>query len=295
MALNTIAIMMPGDMGHGCAIAFREAGFRVVTSLAGRSERTRGLAKKAGIEDLADLEEVLGAAELVLSILPPSSALDQAKQIAAAMAETGRKPVYADCNAVSPATSQQIGEEITGVGAPYVDAGIIGRNPVAEQGQTRFYVSGADLSLISELDGKGVQVRPIGDEPGRASAIKMVYAAVTKGTWTLQAAALTVAHSMGLTEAYFRELSESRAQEFEVMNRMVPHLPLDAGRWIGEMHEIAATFEAAGLPPDFHKGAAAMFSLMDRTPIAEETRETVDTSRTLEQALEMYVAALDGK
>ena len=122
--------------------------------------------------------------------------------------------------------------------------------------------------------------------------MKMIYASVTKGTMTLHAAALTAAHAFGLSEVYHREMAESQGAVWAAMNRMVPRLPLDAGRWIGEMHEIAATFGGAGLPSGFHEAAAEMFELLDRTPIAAETRETVDESRTLTQALEMYVAAM---
>ena len=69
MTVKTLAILMPGDMGHGCAMAFRENGFRVVTNLSGRSDRTQKLAAKAQIEDLGSFEEVARQTDLVLSIL----------------------------------------------------------------------------------------------------------------------------------------------------------------------------------------------------------------------------------
>ena len=78
------------------------------------------------------------------------------------------------------------------------------------------------------------------------------------------------------------------------MERMVPRMPLDAARWIGEMHEIAATLEGTGVTPNFHKGAADIFELLVQTPIAEETRETVDKGRTLKQALKIYADHLPG-
>lgn len=293
MRVETIAILMPGDMGHGCGQAFRENGFRVVTALDGRSERTRGLAARAGLEDLGSFEAVVREADLVLSILPPESALTQARLVADAMIAAGARPAYADCNAIAPATTRKVGAEIARAGAVYIDAGIIGLNPVKTGGGTRFYVSGPDTSTIEQLDGRGCIVRRLGPEIGRASAMKMVYASATKGTFSLHAATLTVAQAMGLTETYLKELGESQPAMLAAMQRMVPRIPLDAGRWIGEMHEIAATFAEAGVTPKFHDGAAAMMELADRTPIAAETRETVDESRTLEQVLEMYVAALD--
>ena len=291
MAVQTIAILMPGDMGHGCAIAFRKNGFRVVTNLTDRSERTRGLAAKAEIEDLGSFEEVARQSDLVLSILPPENALEQAKVFADAMLAADAKPSYVDCNAIAPATAERVGAEIARAGAHFTDGGIIGQNPVTENGGTRLYVSGPDTAIVRQLDGRGMVVRDTGKLIGRASGLKMVYASATKGTFSLHAAVLTTAHTMGLTEDYMRELTESQPAMLAAMEQMIPRIPLDAARWEGEMHEIAATFAAAGVTPKFHEGAGDMMALADRTAISAETRETVDTDRTLLQALDMYVAA----
>ncbi len=291
MGVETIAILMPGDMGHGCAIAFRENGFRVVTTLTGRSARTRGLAETAQIEDLESFEEVVKQADLVLSILPPESALAQAKIVADAMIATDRRPVYADCNAISPGTSQQVGAEIARAGAVYIDAGILGFNPVKTKGRTRVYVSGPDIAAVQALDGKGIMVHSLGTEIGRASAMKMIYAGATKGTFSLHAAILTAAQAYGLTEDYLAEIAESNPAMLAAMENKVPRIPLDAGRWLGEMNEIAATLAEAGVTPKFHEGAADIMAMADRTPIASETRETVDESRSLTTVLDMYVEA----
>jgi len=291
MTVETLAILMPGDMGHGCAIAFRGNGFRVVTNLSGRSDRTKGLAAKAQIEDLGSFEEVAKQADLVLSILPPENAIEQGRVFADAMIAAGSTPPYVDCNAIAPSTTEKVGAEIERAGALYIDGGIIGNNPVAENGGTRLYVSGPDTSAAQELDGKGMVIRNIGKEIGRASGMKMVYASSTKGTFSLHSAVLTTAHAMGLTEDYLEELGQSQPAMLAAMERMIPRIPLDAARWQGEMHEISATFAEAGVTPKFHQGAADMMALADRTPISLETRETVDASRTLLQALDMYVAA----
>ena len=292
MTIETLAILMPGDMGHGCAKAFRANGFRVVTNLAGRSGRTLELAREVDIEDLGSLEEVVRQADLVLSILPPEMAVAQATAVANAMIATGCHPPYADCNAISPVSTRRVGEEIARAGATYIDAGIIGLNPVKENGGTRFYVSGPDTSSVKALNGRGVVVRSLGGEIGRASAMKMVYAGATKGTFSLHAAVLATAHMHGLTEDYLKELEESLPNVRAAMERMVPRIPLDARRWIAEMREISATFAEVGVTPNFHEGAADIMKLADRTPIAAETRKTVDESRTLAPALDMYVAAI---
>jgi len=292
MTLPVIAILMPGDMGHGVGAALTAAGHRVVTCLAGRSGASRALADKAGMEDAGSLAALVREADLVLSILPPSAAVELAGAVAAAMTATGATPTYADCNAVSPVTVRQAAERVTAAGADFIDAGIIGPAP-GKGGGTRFYVSGPDTSALQDLSGKGFAVIPIGDEIGRASAMKMTYAALTKGTWTLQTAVLLAAERLGLSGELLDEFAFSQKAALEGMRQRVPRLPADSQRWIGEMEEIAATFADAGVTPRFHQGAADIFRVLAQTPFASETRETIDNNRTLEDALKVYAETLD--
>ena len=291
-AIETVAIQSPGDMGSGVGRDLVSRGYRVVTCLAGRSERSRKLADAAGLELAESLDALVASADIVLSILPPAAAEGFADEAAAAIRRTGARPPFADCNAISPATARRAAARIVGTGATFIDAGIIGSPPGRTALPTRFYCSGPDTSGLEALAGPALSVRPLGDAVGRASAMKMVYAAVTKGTFTLHTAALVAARRHGLSDPFHAELEESQTAVFAAMNRIVPRLPLDAARWIGEMHEIRDTLAAAGLPGAFHQGAAEVFELLDRTPIADETRETVDPSRTLDDALEIYVATL---
>jgi len=284
MTTDTIAVLMPGDMGHAVGKALADAGYDVVTCLSGRSERTRALAEAGGLRDLDSLDAVATEASLVLSILPPASAMGLARDMAAAMERSGARPVYVDCNAISPGTARDIANVIEAVGAPFIDAGIIGTKPGIGPGP-RFYVSGADTAPMQALDGKGFQVLGLGPEPGRASAIKMCYAGLTKGTWTLHTAVLLAAEAQGLTAELRAELEYSQGQALAQMEACVPRLPADSGRWIGEMEEIAKTFADAGVTPGFHEGAAEIFRLLSQTPFASETREIIDESRTLEETL----------
>ena len=282
-----IAILMPGDMGHGVGQALIAAGHEVVTALEGRSERTRGLARRAGIRDAGALDDAVGAAEIVLSILPPDQALEQARAVASAMGRTSRRPVYVDCNAVSPMTARKVAEAIAEAGAPFIDCGIIGLNPVKAPG-TRFYVSGPDCAPMLALGSEAMRVQAIGAEIGRASALKMVYAALTKGTSALQTALLLAALRLDVLDELLGEFEGSQAGPLRSMRDRLPFLPADAVRWAPEMDEIAETFAAVGVPEDFHRGAAAIYRLMARTPLAAETRETLDLGRTLEEALAVY-------
>ena len=292
MTVRTVAIQSPGDMGSGVGRELIARGFRTVTCLAGRSERSHALARAAGLELVESLDTLVDAADILLSILPPAAAESFADEAAAALRRTGARPAFADCNAISPATALRVAARFEGTGTTVIDAGIIGNAPGKSALPTRFYCSGPDTAALEALDGPNLSVRRLGGDLGRASAMKMVYAATTKGAFTLNTAALIAARTYGLSDPFHAELEESRPAAFADMNRRVPRLPLDAERWVGEMHEISETFAAAGLPADFHRGAAAVFELLARTPIASETRETVDTSRTLDDALAIFAATL---
>jgi len=289
--MDRIAILMPGDMGHGVGRALRRHGHDVLTCLAGRSERTRGLAAAAGMRDAGSLEALVAEADLILSILPPEAAVAQAGAVAAAMTATGVRPLYVDCNAVSPMTAREVGGIITAAGAPFIDCGIIGVAP-GKGKPTRFHVSGPDTGAMERLDGKGIQVLPLGPEIGRASALKMVYAGLTKGTMTLHTAMLLAAWQLGVYDEAVAEYADSQPAALQAMQGRVPRIPADAGRWIGEMEEIAATLAAAGVTTGFHDGAAEICRVLDRTPFATETRETLDQSRTIDQAIPVFAQHL---
>ncbi len=276
-------------MGHAVGRALREGGLRVVTCLAGRSERSRALAARGGLEDLGSLAELVRQADLVLSIMPPASALGFAAEAARAVAETGARPYYADCNAVSPATARRIGAVLEGV--PFIDGGIVG--PAPGKGQPpRFWVSGEHAPALQALDGKGIVVKQLGPEVGRASAVKMCYAGLNKGTLALYAAVLTAGERLGVSDELRWELEHSQQAVLGRMRAVVPWLATDAERWTAEMEEIAATFADVAVTAHFHQGAARVYRSLATTALAAETRENIDPERTLEQAVRVFADAL---
>ena len=301
--LRTIAIVSPGDMGHAIGRVLRERDYRVVTSLAGRSARSRGFAEAGGLEDVGTLAELVRVADVILSIMPPAAALSFARTAAAAMAEVGHAPHFVDCNAISPMTAREIEAVLAPAGGIFTDGGIIGPPPggrgtgaVQGKGQpTRLYVSGPHAAAISELDGNGLWVKQIGDEIGRASAMKMVYSALNKGTLGLYTATLMAAEALGLTPDLLEELEYSQKATLDRIRATVPWLATDAERWIGEMEEIAATFASAGVTPHYHEGARDVYRVLASTPLAAEKRETADRARSLEASVRTFAASLPGK
>ncbi len=288
MALQTIAILSPGNMGAAVGQVLRESGYDVVTNLDGRSERTRMLAESAGFRAVTGLDGVVGEADLIMSILVPSEAVSVARDAAGAMERTGARPAFADCNAVSPDTAREMGEIIEAAGARFIDAGIIG-GPPGPGSTPRFYASGPHEGIIGELDGKGIDVPLLGGEVGRASGIKMCYASMTKGASALQTAALVAAYRLGLASELESELSSSRAAALKQMQSLI-ELPGKAFRWVGEMEEIAATFESVGVTGHFHHGAAEVFRMVADSPLGDERPETIDPNRTLQETVKVFAA-----
>ena len=295
MMVNTVAIMSPGDMGHAVGQVLSESGIDVITCTDGRSQRTKDLAEMAGLRQVATLEDMVIQADLVLSIMVPSKAMSFVREISPHF-ESSKTPTYfADCNAVSPQSALAMAEVINQAGGKFIDGGIIGTAPT--KGDTpRFYVSGPDASVVMELDGRGIIVKAIGNKVGQASGIKMCYAALTKGTNTLHVALLTAASRMGLTDDLREEFEFSQKSHLAAMEKGISRLPANAHRWIGEMEEIAATFENLGVTPNFHKGAAEIYKMLNSTPFAKESPETIDKDRTTWDTIEAVskIADSDG-
>jgi len=137
------------------------------------------------------------------------------------------------------------------------------------------------------LNDYGLDVRSAGDEIGQASGFKMCYAAGTKGVTALQTELLVAAKALGLYDGLIDELGLSQGDRLAGMERGIPSMPVKAKRWIGEMEEIAKTFGDLNLTPKMYEGAADMYRLVGETPLAEETPETRDKSRTLAQVVEV--------
>jgi 3-hydroxyisobutyrate dehydrogenase-like beta-hydroxyacid dehydrogenase len=291
--MKTIGILGSGDMGSGVAAAFVAAGFCVVSDLSERSAHSRMLAERAGTIDRGSLAAVLAEAELVLSIVPPA----QAQSVATAVGDHGPlKGIYADCNAVAPAKALALLEALRSGGTKVLDVGIIG-SPPARAGQrgTRFYVAGADRSLLLELDVPGISFLDMGPDIGRASAIKMMYASLNKGVDALLTTVALSAMQLGVRAELFSELDASQPQLVARMRRSIPFLAAAAQRYVPEMREIAATYSAAGTTADFHEGAAWLYAVLARSKFASETRASLPRERSLEVALDAFADALNSR
>jgi 3-hydroxyisobutyrate dehydrogenase-like beta-hydroxyacid dehydrogenase len=292
MEIRTVAIMTPGEMGHAIGRTLRTGGLRVITCLRGRSARTTALAAAAGIVDVADEATLVREADLVLTILVPARAREVAERLAAAVHATGVDLLYADCNAIAPQTTREIGALLTAAGARYVDAGIIGGPPMPGAPGPRVYASGPDAPALAQLRAHGLDVRVLGPEIGQASGLKMCYAALTKGLTALATEALVAGRALGLGAALRSELQESQGALLAWMERAVPGMPPKAARWVGEMEEIAATFGAVGLPAELLEGAAALYRLVGATDLGGESPEEWQRGKSADEVSALLAATL---
>jgi 3-hydroxyisobutyrate dehydrogenase-like beta-hydroxyacid dehydrogenase len=273
MQIKNVGVVSPGDMGQAIAKRIKESGLNVHTALDGRSERTKALAREAGLNDCGSIEKLVATCELVISVLNPGEATKVATQVAAAMKKTGRKIAFADLNAVSPQTTRDMDRAIREVGGMYIDGGIIGPPPRGEKDKPRIYVSGPDAYLFEQISHPNLQIRVMSERVGDASGVKMCYAAMTKGTTALAVELLVAARKLGVEQALEKELRDSQSDAFDRHMKSIPGMPPKAYRWVPEMQEIAKTFGELGLTRNIFEGATDIYAMVAATALGKESPE----------------------
>jgi 3-hydroxyisobutyrate dehydrogenase-like beta-hydroxyacid dehydrogenase len=253
--VKTLGVLHPGEMGSAVAAAARAAGQRVLWASASRSGATVKRAQADGLEDAGSLERVVRESAVILSVVPPANARDVAREVAA-LRFAG---VYVDANAVAPATTREVGAIVEGAGARFVDGGIIGPPP-RRPGVARLYLSGPGAGDVASLfRGSLLDAIALDGPVGAASALKVAYAGWNKGSQALLLAIRALAAHEGVDDALIAEWSKSMPDMPARSEATVASNVRKAWRFVGEMEEIAATFEAAGLPDGFHDAAAEIF------------------------------------
>ena len=255
---HAIGLLHPGEMGATVGAAARENALRVVWASQGRGPRTRTRADAAGLADVGTLSAVVAHSRIILGVCPPHAAADLARAVA------GQRfsGIYVDANAVSPGTAGEVRRIVEAGGACFVDGGIIGP-PALACGTTRLYLSGDQSERVAECFRRGpLEARVVDGPPGAASALKMAYAAWTKGSAALLIAIRTLAINEGVDAALIREWELSQAGLSARSVGAVRSNARKAWRFSGEMEEIADTFAAAGLPDGFHRAAAEIYRRM---------------------------------
>jgi 3-hydroxyisobutyrate dehydrogenase-like beta-hydroxyacid dehydrogenase len=250
-----LGILYPGEMGITIALAAQNTSYDVFWASEGRSPETRGRAQELGLRDTNSLAKLCGYCTNIISVCPPSAAEVISQQVL----NQGFKGLYIDANAISPMQAINIGEAMEQAGVQFVDGGIIG-GPAWQPGTTRLYLSGRHVERAADIFSAGpLEVCLMGESIGQASALKMCYAAYTKGSTALLCAILATAEALNVREYLTEEWSHSIPSLVEGAPRRVSRVTAKAWRFSGEMEEIASTFSAVGIPAGFHSAAAEIY------------------------------------
>ena len=264
---KSVGILGMGHMGSGVGAELARAGFDVVTCLAGRSERTRNRAHEAGVRDAGDLRALIAECDTFLSIVPA----DQAEPLAAEVAEclNGKSLQFVDCNSITPSRTDRICETVTRAGCVFSDGGIIGSPPADGAMTTRLYISGPDCDPLMSLATDNLRVIRLGDSLRQATEMKVLFAAINKGTVALLTNVLAGAQRADLLEAVIGEVKDIRPGLIETATRSAPGLGDKAARWAIEMRDLAEGLHDLGVSGAYHAAAAESYDTF-----AENLEET---------------------
>jgi 3-hydroxyisobutyrate dehydrogenase-like beta-hydroxyacid dehydrogenase len=275
--MSKIGLLHPGEMGVSIAASALNNGHEVYWLSQDRSHKTRARADKFNLVEIDSLFQFCQTCEVVISICPPHAAEEVAKSVS----ETGFKSLYLDANAISPLRAIKIGQMLEANGIDFVDGGIVG-GPAWTPKETCLYLAGEPASEIASCFSNGpLETKVIGKEIGKASALKMCYAAYTKGTTALLSAILATAESLGVRDELYQQWETDEPGFSERVNQRVARVTAKAWRFEGEMEEIASTFQEAGLPEGFHLAAAEIYHRMANFKDATETPSLPDVLKTL--------------
>ncbi len=279
--MTTLAIVSPGAMGSALGRAWAAGGHRVVATVDGRSERTRGLAH--GLHLLPSLADVVTAADAVVCVCPPAAAARVLDEVMAAAGPA--RPLLVDLNAVSPDTVAGAEQRARAAGFDLVDGSISG-GPPESGGDTMVYLSGERATYVAGLRADGIRTRVVGERVGTASAVKMCTASVYKGTTALWAQALQTAYAEGVLDVVLDDLGEAFPEQLPGIGRRIALATSKAGRFVGEMEQIAATQHAAGASEELFAGMAAVYDRLSRTDLAALSPEEAAALTDLRSVLD---------
>ncbi|MBN1248120.1 MAG: NAD(P)-dependent oxidoreductase [Anaerolineae bacterium] len=274
MRPRNIGILHPGAMGISLAASAKHTGHTVYWTSQGRSQATRDRAASQDLIDAGTLSGLCEVCEVIISICPPAAA----ETVAADVLGEGFVGLYVDANAISPGRTRRIAQTMAQAGVRFVDGSVIG-GPAWEPGRTWLHLAGESAGEAAAVFAAGpLETNILGSEIGRAAALKMAFAAYTKGTSALLSAILAVAEANGVREDLAVQWSRNGAGFAEQTENRVRSATTRAWRYADELDEIAATFSEAGLPPGFGQAAAEIYR---RTAHFKDAPEPPDLASVL--------------
>ena len=258
-----IGLIGLGEMGSEIGRFLVKNGLDVISVFKGRSEISTNRAVKYGINDAINVENFSKESDIIISIIPPDKALETAELYSNYAVKENQ--IYCDMNAISTMTAKKIKKILDSKKINYVDASIMG-GPPNQNYSPRVYMSGKLAEKLHFLSGKGIEIIILNGSDFQASAMKMVYASITKGSKALVAGAFIVAKKNDVYQELIDELNYSEEFFHEVALKQVPGIKHKAYRWIGEMNEISLTYKESGLTGGFHSESEKIYELIKGLP-----------------------------
>ena len=275
--MTTIGILHPGAMGISVAATAKNSGHDVIWASAGRSGATAARAAEHGLRDVGTLAALCAEAEAIISVCPPHAA----EAVADEVLGLGFRGLLLDANAIAPQRARQIGDKVAAANGRFVDGGIIG-GPAWKPGTTWLYLSGEGAeTAVSFFTAGPLETELLAGDIGQASALKMCFAAYSKGTTALLAGILAAADSLGVWPALQTQWRRYGSELADGATEDVRRVTAKAWRFAGEMEEIAATLAAAGVPGEFHAAAAEIYGRLAAFKDAPAVPELADVLAAL--------------
>ncbi len=277
MKSMAIGLLHPGEMGVSVGASAKAGGHKVYWASEGRSAETHRRAQKAELQELKSLRELCDRVEVILSVCPPHAAED----VLHTVVNTGFQGIFLDANAISPQKSVRMAAFCDSNGVSYVDGGIVG-GPAWEPDSTFLFLCGDQQEAIAKLFAEGLlETHLLGDKIGRASALKVCFAAYSKGSTALISMILAGAESLGVRQDLMNLWSHDGSEFAEQAERRARRVTRKAWRFAGEMNEIADTFSGQGLPGGFHQASRLIYTRMSHLKESEELPSIEEVVRAL--------------
>ena len=257
--MKVIGVLYTGDLGSEVARLLTEVGHSVITTVQGRSEKTKLLAEKAGIPTDYSLEDIAQTADIVISLVPPDKARDVAVRFAKAC--KGRSSLYVEANSVAPMTAKGIRDELRNAGIDMVDAAFFGSSQHL-QSHGVLYISGGQCKALADIFQEIMSVRVLGSEVGQASSMKMLIGGLNKGLAALFIELACAAEKGDMLQDMISNYEVLYPGIMEVIRRIIPTYPSHAVRRVAELSELAETMSWLGSSSNVIEGARTTIELI---------------------------------
>lgn len=285
----TVGILYPGELGSTLGRLLASSGLTVITTVEGRSERTRYLAEEAGLFLLNGLREVAERADIVVSTVTPAAALPVAQHYLLKRVKPARPQLFVDLNSTSPATTRRLDQTLRSGGIDFVDGAVHGlASGLPERGT--LYLSGAAAQRLAVVFARVLRVKVVGDEAGQASTFKMMISGLAKGIAALFAEMSLAAHKAGLLEAFLACSQQAYPGILELVERLLPTYPRHAVRRAEEAREVEQTIQALELRPCVTAGARVWAEELVRAGLGGGTGQDAIPSGSIRELIEALSA-----